>query len=178
MLLLTNNFYVNPSQESALYAPSALPLRNGAFCWAEVVFACSLRFLEDQWLCIGEAVQLLWDWTLIYKFNSYSVRATKNWISYIPLWVSGSVVGWGTMVQAGRPWIRFPTRSLNISIYLILPAALWPWVDWISCDICSCSFACCFAWAWCVILCDACVFCVLCLIVVPLPPGKTNLQFN
>jgi hypothetical protein len=24
---------------------------------------------------------------------------------------------------------QFPIRSLNFSIYLILPAALWPWVD-------------------------------------------------
>jgi hypothetical protein len=39
----------------------------------------------------------------------------------------GSVVGWATMTQAGRSRIRFPMRSLDISIDLILPAALWPW---------------------------------------------------
>jgi hypothetical protein len=39
----------------------------------------------------------------------------------------GSVVGWGTALQVGRLWIRFPMRSLDFSIELILPAALWPW---------------------------------------------------
>jgi hypothetical protein len=36
----------------------------------------------------------------------------------------GSVVVWGTMLQAGRSRVRFPMRSLDYSIYLILPMAL------------------------------------------------------
>jgi hypothetical protein len=40
----------------------------------------------------------------------------------------GSVVGWGTMLQAGTPPVRFPMRLLDyFLIYLILPAALWPY---------------------------------------------------
>jgi hypothetical protein len=31
------------------------------------------------------------------------------------------------MLQVGRSRVRFPMRSLDFSIYVILPAALWPW---------------------------------------------------
>jgi hypothetical protein len=37
-----------------------------------------------------------------------------------------SIVGWGTMLQAGRSRVRF-LMSLDFSIYLILTATLWPW---------------------------------------------------
>jgi hypothetical protein len=40
-----------------------------------------------------------------------------------------SVVGWGTMLQAGRWRVWFPVRSLDFLIDLNLPATLWPWVD-------------------------------------------------
>jgi hypothetical protein len=35
------------------------------------------------------------------------------------------LVGWGTMLQAVRSRVRFPVRSLDFPIDLILPAALW-----------------------------------------------------
>jgi hypothetical protein len=41
----------------------------------------------------------------------------------------GSEVGWGTMLQTGRSRDQIPTRSLDFSIKVILPAVLWPWVD-------------------------------------------------
>jgi hypothetical protein len=39
----------------------------------------------------------------------------------------GSVVCWGTMLQAGRSRIQFTIRSLDFSIDLILPATMWLW---------------------------------------------------
>jgi len=39
----------------------------------------------------------------------------------------GGAVGWGTVLQAGRSRVRFPTVSLDFFIDIILPAALWLW---------------------------------------------------
>jgi hypothetical protein len=39
---------------------------------------------------------------------------------------SCTVVGWDTMLQAGRSRFRYSMSSLNFSIVLILPTALWP----------------------------------------------------
>jgi hypothetical protein len=38
----------------------------------------------------------------------------------------GSVVDWGTMLQAGRSRVRVPMGTLEFSIDLIFAAALWP----------------------------------------------------
>jgi hypothetical protein len=41
--------------------------------------------------------------------------------------VRGGAVGRGTVLQAGRSWVRFPMVSLEFFIDIILLAALWPW---------------------------------------------------
>jgi hypothetical protein len=53
------------------------------------------------------------------------------------VYISASVVSWGTMLQAGRSRVRFQMRSLDFLIDLVLPAALWPcgrlslWQKWL-----------------------------------------------
>jgi hypothetical protein len=39
----------------------------------------------------------------------------------------GSVVGWGTVLQAGRSQVWYLLWSLDFSVDIILPVALWPW---------------------------------------------------
>jgi hypothetical protein len=47
--------------------------------------------------------------------------------TYLFYGARGRVVGLGSMLQAGRSRVWFPLRSLDFSIDLILPAAVWPW---------------------------------------------------
>jgi hypothetical protein len=49
-------------------------------------------------------------------------------IIYINLRLAqGSKIDLGPMLQTKRSRVLFPMRSLELSIRLILPAALWPW---------------------------------------------------
>jgi hypothetical protein len=54
----------------------------------------------------------------------HSLRINSKF--YLNNGARGSIFGCGTMPQAGRSRIRIPL-SLDFLIYLILPAALWPW---------------------------------------------------
>ena len=51
---------------------------------------------------------------IIYEFYNYHVGAR------------GSAVGWGTALQAGRSWVRFPIMSLEFFIDIILPGRTMP----------------------------------------------------
>jgi hypothetical protein len=64
---------------------------------------------------------------MLYLLSCYLPRPTLRPLFDRPKQQEvGSVVGWGTMLQAGRSRDRVPIRRI-FSISLILPAPLWPW---------------------------------------------------
>jgi hypothetical protein len=58
--------------------------------------------------------------------NVYIVVSDCMHMSAICCMHINSIVGWGTMLQAGRSQDRGPMRWI-FSIHLIRPATLWPW---------------------------------------------------
>jgi hypothetical protein len=86
------------------------------------------------WVCIIELKRNCSSWRIIViqRNNNASVTSAKIEIlkrqrSFTVSGAGGSVVRWGTMLQAGRSLVRFPMWSLDVSIVLILPATLRPW---------------------------------------------------
>jgi hypothetical protein len=57
--------------------------------------------------------------------------STFGFLTYVPYAMKeetySGAAGWGTLLQAGRWWVRFPVASLGFFIYVILLTALWLW---------------------------------------------------
>jgi hypothetical protein len=64
--------------------------------------------------------------TSIPTLNTTNCDYIKYNLNHSMQGAHGSVVGWGTMLQA-RSWVRFLMRSSDFSIDPILPATLCPW---------------------------------------------------
>jgi hypothetical protein len=77
---------------------------------------------------------ILWDSTSGYRDSSALTITLTTISNYFTVSLVlnamdglGQVIGWGTMLQAERSQVRFPMRSLDCAIDLILPAARWHW---------------------------------------------------
>jgi hypothetical protein len=76
-----------------------------------------------------DATEIKNEFTTLLVYETYLFK--KMTCIIILLEVCGSIVDWGTMLQAGRSQFRFPMRSCDFSIDLIPPAALWS-LGWLS----------------------------------------------
>jgi hypothetical protein len=59
-------------------------------------------------------------------YGQINVKYLITPLMYQVFQFSSYLTGKGTMLQAGRLWVRFPLRSLDSSINVHIPAALWP----------------------------------------------------
>jgi hypothetical protein len=85
-------------------------------CWSSSgqlqICQCVMSSLMRRQVCLSPKVMLT-TFTILHVYIIY-------------MGARGSVVGWGTMLQAGRSLVQV-LDDVDFSIYLILPAALWPW---------------------------------------------------
>jgi hypothetical protein len=72
-------------------------------------------------------VEALAVWIAIRALTYWLYECLRDVLVCIVNGARGSVVAWGTELQAGRSWVRFPVRKLIFfsSIYLILPVAIY-----------------------------------------------------
>jgi hypothetical protein len=88
--------------------PMVNPIPQGKF------LVCSERRLKGRHSHSGHSTQNLLsvrDWTPIYCQAAYILEILR--VSSGILGTHGSVVGWGTVLQAGRSWVGVPVMSQN-----------------------------------------------------------------
>jgi hypothetical protein len=76
---------------------------------------------EHTFLCVLKKVEMLYALAISSLKFIYIIFQNS-----LPISVRDSIVGWGTMLQAGRLRGQF-WMSISFSIYIILSAVLWPW---------------------------------------------------
>jgi hypothetical protein len=82
-----------------------------------VLFSFIVHFLSVDWF------QMFTDNLKdIYWLENPNSLLEVNTLHYVKKWFS-----FCTTLQAGRSRVSFPIKSLDFSIGLTLPAALWPW---------------------------------------------------
>ena len=88
-------------------------------CWS------FLFFMIIKWDFLSTDIKILVYISECILFQLNLARLLKY------LGVCGGAVGWGTALQAGSSWVRFPMLSWEFFIDTILPVILWPW-GWLS----------------------------------------------
>jgi hypothetical protein len=95
--------------------------RYGTLLWAHIPVPCSFSWTQMSTVPLLFGVSKGWlSPTCISQWFAAGC-STKN------LLFRGSVVGWGTMLQARRSRVRFPMRSLDCSLHIIIPAPIRSW---------------------------------------------------
>jgi hypothetical protein len=80
-----------------------------------------------QWVFWALSLEKCGRGMMITPIHSVTKLRMHGNITDSPIRRGTQQLSWGIMLQAGRSQDRVPMKLLDFSIYLILPAALWPW---------------------------------------------------